>query len=82
MLTELTPMLLKALCEKPDPYATFLSFDKFLNGLPAGVQLFSLFYTNPGLLSLLAEIMGSAPQIADTLRRYPILVHSILGAAV
>ncbi len=78
LLTELMPALLNAFANTVNPGGALLRFDDFLAGLPAGVQLFSLFHTNPGLLSLLAEIMGSAPKIADTLRRYPILFDAVL----
>ncbi|MHA1107767.1 MAG: bifunctional [glutamine synthetase] adenylyltransferase/[glutamine synthetase]-adenylyl-L-tyrosine phosphorylase [Alphaproteobacteria bacterium] len=78
LLTELMPALLNAFANTVNPGGALLRFNDFLAGLPAGVQLFSLFHTNPGLLSLLAEIMGSAPQIADTLRRYPILFDAVL----
>ncbi len=60
-----------ALAEKPDPYGTFLSFDKFLNGLPAGVQLFSMFHAQPHLLELVVEIMGDAPRLAGYLTLRP-----------
>ena len=80
LLTELMPAFLQAFANTVNPDAALMRFNDFLAGLPAGVQLFSLFYTNPGLLSLLAEIMGSAPQIADTLRRYPILFDAVLAA--
>jgi glutamate-ammonia-ligase adenylyltransferase len=80
LLTELMPILLKALSEKPDPYATFLSFDKFLNGLPAGVPLFSMFHAQPHLLELVVEIMGDAPRLAEYLTRRPSVLESVLSA--
>ncbi len=80
LLTELTPILLKALSEKPDPDAVFLAFDQFLNGLPAGIQLFSMFHANPELLQLVAEIMGVAPRLAQYLARRPWVLESVLTA--
>ena len=47
LLTELMPRLLQAIAEQPDPDAAFERFDEFVTGLPAGVQLFSLFRANP-----------------------------------
>jgi glutamate-ammonia-ligase adenylyltransferase len=79
ILTELTPRLLKALADTADPDEAFLRFDAFLEGLPAGVQLFSLFYANPHLLDLVAEIMGSAPRLAEWLTRKPILLDAVLS---
>ncbi len=80
LLTELTPILLKALSSKPDPDAVFLAFDQFLNGLPAGIQLFSMFHAHPELLQLVAEIMGVAPRLAKHLSRRPWVLESVLGA--
>ena len=80
MLTELTPILLKALSEKPDPDAAFLAFDRFLKGLPAGIQLFSMFHAKPELLRLVVEIMGIAPRLAQHLTRRPWVLESVLSA--
>lgn len=78
LLTELMPALLSAMSKTLDPDAALIRFNDFLGGLPAGVQLLSLLYTNPALLKLLAEIMGSAPRLAETLRYYPILFDAVL----
>ena len=67
ILTELMPDLLRALADQRDPDAAFRRFDAFLSSLPAGVQLFSLFYANPQLLRLIAVIMGTAPRLAERL---------------
>lgn len=80
LLTELMPILLKRLAETANPDAAFLKFNDFLSNLPAGVQLFSLFTQNPHLLSLIADIMGSAPQLADTLAKSPELLDAVLHA--
>lgn len=80
LLTELVPPLLNALGKTLEPDAALLRFNDFLSALPAGVQLLSLLHTNPGLLVLLAEIMGSAPRLAQTLQRQPILIDAVLTA--
>jgi [glutamine synthetase] adenylyltransferase / [glutamine synthetase]-adenylyl-L-tyrosine phosphorylase len=80
LLTELMPALLEALAKTTNPDAAFVRFDEFLAGLPAGVQLFSLLYQNPGLLDLLAEIMGSASALAQHLSRRPSLFDAVLTA--
>ncbi len=80
LLTELMPGLLTAFSKTGNPDTALLGFNEFLQGLPAGVQLFSLFYSNHGLLELLAEIMGSAPRIAEELKRHPILFDAVLTA--
>lgn len=79
IFTELTPRLLQALADTADPDEAFSRFDAFLGGLPAGVQLFSLFYANPDLLDLVADILGSAPRLAEWLARKPILLDAVLS---
>ena len=64
-LERLTPDLLRRLAEAPDPMAALMRFDRFLSGLPAGVQLLALIEANPRLLDLLIEICSAAPRLAD-----------------
>ncbi len=78
ILTELMPKLLKALANMGDADLAFLAFDKFIGGLPAGVQLFSLLKANPNLLDLLATILGSAPRLAEQLSRRPKVLDAVL----
>ncbi|HYC65478.1 MAG TPA: bifunctional [glutamine synthetase] adenylyltransferase/[glutamine synthetase]-adenylyl-L-tyrosine phosphorylase, partial [Reyranellaceae bacterium] len=80
LLTELMPGLLKALGATAAPDQALLNFDRFLGNLPAGVQLFSLFKSNPPLLELVAAIMGSAPRLAAHLARRTLLLDSVLSA--
>src|SRR6202008_3567159 len=79
LLTELMPALLKALGETSAPDQALLNFDLFLSNLPAGVQLCSLFKSNPALLELVAAIMGSAPGLAAQLARRTVLLDSVLS---
>ncbi len=81
LLTELTPRLLAALAATAEPDAAFMRFDAFLAALPAGIALFSLFQANPGLLDLVAELMGDAPRLAEILARAPTLLDGVLSAA-
>jgi [glutamine synthetase] adenylyltransferase / [glutamine synthetase]-adenylyl-L-tyrosine phosphorylase len=81
LLTELLPALLRALSQTPDPMAAFRRFDRFLSNLTAGVQILSLFHQNPGVLDLVAEIMGSAPGLADHLARHPRLLDGLIHDA-
>ncbi|MBF0129784.1 MAG: bifunctional [glutamine synthetase] adenylyltransferase/[glutamine synthetase]-adenylyl-L-tyrosine phosphorylase [Alphaproteobacteria bacterium] len=79
LLTELQPKLLDSLAMTAAPDAAFAKFDEFLRRLPAGVPIFSLFHANPGLLGLVAEIMGDAPRLADILARTPSLLDNVLA---
>jgi glutamate-ammonia-ligase adenylyltransferase len=80
ILTELAPEMLRIFGTTPDPDAAFARFDQFMTGLPAGVQLLALFQANPGLLSLVAEIMAEAPLLAENLAHRPALLDAVLSA--
>ncbi|MBU6297334.1 MAG: bifunctional [glutamine synthetase] adenylyltransferase/[glutamine synthetase]-adenylyl-L-tyrosine phosphorylase [Alphaproteobacteria bacterium] len=78
LLTKLVPPLLSALAATAAPDVAFAQFDRFLSNLPAGVQLFSLLLARSELLRLIAEIMGSAPRLADHLGRSPATLDVLL----
>ena len=79
ILTEIMPTLLESLAATAQPDQALRRFDTFLQGLPAGVQLFSMLHANPGLLRMLAGIMGSAPALAEQLSRRPGLLDAVLS---
>ena len=78
ILTELVPELLRIFGATPHPDAALRRFDQFLSRLSAGVQLFSLFHANPGLLALVAEVMAGASRLADQLAQHSSLLDSVL----
>jgi [glutamine synthetase] adenylyltransferase / [glutamine synthetase]-adenylyl-L-tyrosine phosphorylase len=78
ILTELVPELLRIFGETPHPDLALRRFDQFLSRLSAGVQLFSLFHANPGLLALVAEVMASAPRLGEHLAQRPACLDSVL----
>ena len=53
-------------------------FEGFLRGLPAGVQLFSLFESNPVLIDLLTDICSTAPGLASHLSRNSSVFDAVL----
>jgi glutamate-ammonia-ligase adenylyltransferase len=77
-LTEFTPMLLEALSNTAQPDLALANFDRFFAELPAGVQLFALLRSNPPLLRMLADIMGTAPRLAGLVSRRPRIVDAVL----
>jgi len=79
ILTELMADILHAMAATPEPDSALLRFDEFLSKLPAGVQLFSMFQSNPKVLSLIAEILGTAPRLAEHLARRGHLIDGILS---
>ena len=78
VLTSLMPTLLKQVSESGQPDLALSGFDRFLGGLPAGLQLFSLLKSNPELLSLLSLILGAAPRLAGTITRRPHVLDALL----
>lgn len=71
LLTELVPAILKAFSATNRPDEVMITFDRFLSGLPAGIQLFSILKNNPSLFDLLIKILGAAPRLADQIARKP-----------
>lgn len=79
-LTALMPLLLDALAKTANPDIAFTRFDRFLTGLPAGVQVFALLLSNPDLLRLIADIVGTAPRLADHLAARPGLLDVLIDS--
>ena len=81
-LTELTPELLRVFGESNRADEAILRFDSFLSGLPSGIQLFSLLGSNPALLSLIVNIMSSAPKLAEVIAAKPHVFDGMLDPAL
>lgn len=77
-LTELMPALLTALARGGEADQAFNAFDRFLAGLPAGLQLFSLLQANPRLLELIAMILSSAPRLSEQISSRPRVLDAVL----
>jgi glutamate-ammonia-ligase adenylyltransferase len=57
-------LLLKTFGESGHADEGVIGFDRFLSGLPAGIQVFSMLQSNPRLIHLLALILSAAPRLA------------------
>lgn len=79
LMADLLPVLFAALAKSAAPDDAFLSFDELLRGLPAGVQLFSLFRSRPALLDLLAELISAVPALAGDMIRHADLFDAVLN---
>lgn len=75
----LRPEILSRLRDTARPDDALLAFDGFLGGLPAGVQVFSLFDANPQLIDLLVDISGTAPALARYLSRNAGVFDAVIG---
>ncbi|WP_022709995.1 bifunctional [glutamine synthetase] adenylyltransferase/[glutamine synthetase]-adenylyl-L-tyrosine phosphorylase [Pseudochrobactrum sp. AO18b] len=81
-LTELTPALLNAFAATERADDALLRFDGFLQGLPSGIQLFSLLQSNPALLNLLVLVMSAAPRLAEIITRKPHVFDGMLDPRI
>ena len=77
----LKPDVLQRLSKAAKPDEALLAFDGFLSGLPAGVQLFSLFEANPQLIDLLIDIVGTAPALARYLSRNAAVFDAVIAGS-
>ncbi len=77
VLTEIMPALLKTLAQSGDADRAFFAFDKFLESLSSGVQLLSMMKANPRMLGLIAQILGSAPRLAEKISAQPRILEAV-----
>ncbi|MEO0387805.1 MAG: glutamine-synthetase adenylyltransferase, partial [Pseudomonadota bacterium] len=79
LFQRLEPQIAERLSGAHAPEEALAAFDTFLSGLPAGVQVFSLFDANPPLLDLLVDICARAPRLARYLGRHPGVLDAVLS---
>ena len=77
----LRPMLLKRLMQATNPDEALVALDGFLAGLPAGVQIFSLFEANPPLVDLIIDIAATAPALSRYLSRNSAVLDAVIGGS-
>ncbi|MBM2291058.1 glutamine-synthetase adenylyltransferase [Sulfitobacter pseudonitzschiae] len=75
------PIFLEKLSRAARPDEALRALDGFLAGLPAGVQLFSLFEANPQLVDLLIDIVGTSPALAKHLSQNAGVFDAVIGGA-
>ncbi|MFN3233368.1 MAG: bifunctional [glutamine synthetase] adenylyltransferase/[glutamine synthetase]-adenylyl-L-tyrosine phosphorylase [Alphaproteobacteria bacterium] len=78
VLRVLTPTILEAFGDTAEPDRALSRFNEFLGHLPSGVQILTLLQANPNLLDLLANVLGTAPALAEFLGRNHLLLDSVL----
>ncbi len=77
----LRPVFLKRLARAAHPDEALVALDGFLKGLPAGVQVFSLFDANPALVDLIIDIAATAPELARHLSRNSSVLDAVIGGS-
>ncbi|PTX55895.1 glutamate-ammonia-ligase adenylyltransferase [Litoreibacter ponti] len=73
------PGVLAQMARAPRPREAMAEFERFLSGLPAGVQVFSLFDANPKLAALIVEICATSPALATYLSRNAAVLDAVIG---
>ncbi|NVO26860.1 glutamine-synthetase adenylyltransferase [Donghicola sp. C2-DW-16] len=81
IFNRLKPEILTKLTAAPKPEEALIAFDGFLAGLPAGVQLFSLFEANPQLVDLIVDIASTAQALARYLSRNAAVLDGVIGGS-
>jgi glutamate-ammonia-ligase adenylyltransferase len=78
VLAKVTPQLIEALSRANAPDEAFAAFDGFLRGLPAGVQIFSLFLNRPDVFERLIRIIAVSPFLAREVARRAYLAEALI----
>ncbi len=81
VLTELTPALLVALGRTADPDGALAHLDNAFVRMPAAVELLTLLRSHESLLTIFAEILGSAPRLAKVAALYPHVLDGVIDPA-
>ncbi|WP_212524667.1 glutamine-synthetase adenylyltransferase [Actibacterium sp. MT2.3-13A] len=79
IFARLKPEILRRLAGAAKPGEALHAFDGFLAGLPAGVQVFSLFEANPHLIDLIVDVAATAPELARYLSRNAGVLDAVIG---
>ncbi len=77
----LKPKISKGIAASQNPEEALSHFETFLRGLPSGVQLFSLFDSNPQILDLVLDIVATAPSLSTYLSRNASVLDAVLSGA-
>lgn len=77
----LRPQILNRLTRAANPDEALVALDGFLAGLPAGVQIFSLFEANPPLVDLIIDIAATSPALARYLSRNAAVLDAVIGGS-
>ena len=78
IIREILHEIIAALGKTPDPDRALARLDKFLETLPQDISFFAMLRAHTWLLRLIADVMGSAPRIADTLGGNHRLLQAVL----
>ncbi len=78
ILAEMLPALLRALGGTADPDAALLALDRAFARMPAVAELLAILRAHERLRLLFADILGTAPRLADTVGLSPHVLDTVL----
>lgn len=81
VLTELTPALLAALGGTADPDGALARLDQAFGRMPAAVELMTILLNHERLRLLFADLLGTAPRLADAVARGPHVLDAVIDPA-
>ncbi|MCA8889981.1 MAG: hypothetical protein KDA46_14200, partial [Parvularculaceae bacterium] len=81
LLAKVAPSLIEAFARASAPDDAFAAFDGFLRGLPAGVQIFSLFLNRPEVFERLIRIMTVSPYLAREVAKRAYLAEALIESS-
>ena len=81
VLTELVPALLSALGGTADPDGALLALDQAFGRMPAAVELLTILHSHDRLRLLFADLLGTAPRLADTVAQAPHVLDAVIDPA-
>ncbi|WP_230531839.1 bifunctional [glutamine synthetase] adenylyltransferase/[glutamine synthetase]-adenylyl-L-tyrosine phosphorylase [Microvirga roseola] len=81
VLTELTPALLTALGRTADPDGALAALDRAFGRMPAAVELLTILQSHDRLRLLFADLLGTAPRLADTVAQSPHVLDALIDPA-
>jgi glutamate-ammonia-ligase adenylyltransferase len=81
VLTELVPALLAALGGTADPDGALAALDRAFGRMPAAVELLTILQSHDRLRLLFADLLGTAPRLADTVAHAPHVLDALIDPA-
>jgi glutamate-ammonia-ligase adenylyltransferase len=81
VLTELVPALLEALGGTADPDAALAALDRAFGRMPAAVELMTILKSHDRLRLLFADLLGTAPRLADAVAQAPHVLDAVIDPA-
>jgi glutamate-ammonia-ligase adenylyltransferase len=77
-LAEIVPVFVQHFAQSANPDGAVIAFDRFLASLRGAGGLFSLLRQNPDLIALIAQVLGTAPRLADALALFPEVIDAVI----